>query len=88
MAEDDPDNTKPMIDGIIFRFYSGGTEGFKGQSRIIYPMMMACYECTLGLQTKATSCFQILNSDPMCTIANTPRLPEHCIEFASQGISG
>ncbi|ORY36865.1 hypothetical protein BCR33DRAFT_754749 [Rhizoclosmatium globosum] len=50
----------------------GGTEGFKGQSRVIVPKKTACYECSLDMQTK-----------PICTIANTPRLPEHCIQFAS-----
>ena len=50
--------------------------GFKGQSRIILPRMTACYECSLDMQTKPTTY-------PMCTIANTPRLPEHCIEWAS-----
>ncbi|KAI8817084.1 uncharacterized protein EV422DRAFT_543290 [Fimicolochytrium jonesii] len=66
--EDDPETFKPIIDG--------GTEGFKGQSRIILPRMTACYECSLDMQTKPTTY-------PMCTIANTPRLPEHCIEWAS-----
>ncbi|TPX60095.1 hypothetical protein PhCBS80983_g01980 [Powellomyces hirtus] len=66
--EDDPETLKPIIDG--------GTEGFKGQSRIILPHMTACYECSLDMQTKPTTY-------PMCTIANTPRLPEHCIEWAS-----
>ncbi|KAJ3136092.1 hypothetical protein HDU90_003495 [Geranomyces variabilis] len=66
--EDDPETLKPIIDG--------GTEGFKGQSRIILPHFTACYECSLDMQTKPTTY-------PMCTIANTPRLPEHCIEWAS-----
>ncbi|TPX65963.1 hypothetical protein SpCBS45565_g04822 [Spizellomyces sp. 'palustris'] len=66
--EDDPETFKPIIDG--------GTEGFKGQARIILPRMSACYECSLDMQTKPTTY-------PMCTIANTPRLPEHCIEWAS-----
>ncbi|KAJ3417603.1 hypothetical protein HDV05_000060 [Chytridiales sp. JEL 0842] len=66
--EDDPSTLKPIVDG--------GTEGFKGQSRIIVPRISACYECSLDMQTKPTSY-------PICTIANTPRLPEHCVEWAS-----
>lgn len=67
MAEDD----------ILIPMVDGGTEGFRGQSRIILPTISSCYECTLGLISPKTTY-------PVCTIANTPRLPEHCIEWASQ----
>jgi ubiquitin-activating enzyme E1 C len=66
--EDNPESLKPLIDG--------GTEGFKGQARVILPTITSCYECGLDLITKQTVF-------PICTIANTPRLPEHCIEWAS-----
>lgn len=66
--EENPESLKPLIDG--------GTEGFKGQARVILPTITSCYECSLDMLSKQTVF-------PICTIANTPRLPEHCIEWAS-----
>ncbi|KAJ4475243.1 hypothetical protein C8J55DRAFT_124697 [Lentinula edodes] len=65
---ENPESPKPLIDG--------GTEGYKGQARVILPTITSCYECSLDMLNKPTAF-------PICTIANMPRLPEHCIEWAS-----
>ncbi|KAJ3814960.1 hypothetical protein F5876DRAFT_61931 [Lentinula aff. lateritia] len=65
---ENPESLKRLIDG--------GTEGFKGQACAILPTITSCCECSLDMLNKPTAF-------PICTIANTPRLPEHCIEWAS-----
>ena len=45
-----------------------------GNARVIYPGISACIDCTLDL-------FPPQINFPLCTIAHTPRLPEHCIEY-------
>jgi len=70
---DDEGNVDPEKSQII-PLVDGGTEGFKGNARVIVPGTSACVECTLDLYPPQ------LNF-PMCTLAHTPRLPEHCVEY-------
>lgn len=63
----DADGIKPLVDG--------GTEGFKGQARVILPTMTSCIECQLDMHAPRAAV-------PLCTIASIPRQPEHCIEWA------
>jgi NEDD8-activating enzyme E1 len=65
--ESNPESLKPLVDG--------GTEGFKGQARVILPSISSCIECQLSMHAPRAAV-------PLCTLATIPRQPQHCIEWA------
>lgn len=65
----DPDTVVPYIDG--------GTEGFKGHCWLILPKFTACFGCHLDMFPPAVM-FQ------ECTIASTPRQPQHCVAWVKE----
>jgi NEDD8-activating enzyme E1 len=70
-----------MEERKVFRYYpphvelADGFLGFKGQSRVILPLMTSCIECQLDMHAPRAAV-------PLCTLATIPRQPEHCIEWA------
>lgn len=70
----DFDDDGSLVQSSLIPIVDGGTEGFKGNARVILPGITACIECTLDL-------FPPQVNFPLCTIAHTPRLPEHCVEY-------
>ena len=69
------EETGALDQSTIVPLVDGGTEGFKGNARVVLPGITACIECTLDLYPPQVTY-------PLCTIANKPRLAEHCIEYA------
>ena len=68
------DNNIQLDRSTIIPIVDAGTEGFAGHTRVIYPGITPCIQCTMWLYPPQTTF-------PLCTLAETPRSPAHCIEY-------
>ena len=52
-------------------------EAFRGQARLFLPHFTSCYECSIATLPEQKGFAR-------CTLANIPRIPEHCIAYARE----
>lgn len=71
---DDGDEQNVDPESVIF-LVDTGTEGFKGNVRVVTPHFSSCIDCNVEL-------FPPEVKVPLCTIAATPRNVAHCIQVA------
>ncbi|OHT13699.1 NEDD8-activating enzyme E1 catalytic subunit [Tritrichomonas foetus] len=62
---------------IVIPYIDGGTEAWMGHVKVIYPNQTACMTCQSAM-------FAQPNTFQECTLASTPRKPEHCISWAQR----
>jgi len=78
LHRDDDDAPVQWDPRTLITCINGGTEGWKGETRVITPHRTPCFECLVDLFPKDPFNF------PICTTADKPRSPEHCIVFAME----
>lgn len=66
-----------MTRGKTIFYIDGAVEGFRGQIMFITPGQPGCMSC-VAQNVPSIQRYQ------MCTLANKPRLPEHCVMYAKE----
>jgi len=80
IPSDDTEGPTKYRPETLITCVNGGTEGWKGECRVMTPFKTPCFECLVDLFPKDPFNF------PMCTVADKPRSPEHCIVYAKEQV--